>query len=341
MKVNLKDTLVGRSSNIGTHATAARRFLVENVDDISFDRDTEVQLFRTRDVLVKTVISELYMQAGVEGKHDIFTLLSLDHTAKIPSWFLISWLDIDVLELDHTDKSSYHILSSIPKYKDKVLVDITPYYSRSKNSIINSGDFYSRIVRNLLTRSYSQSNSLWLSPTLIYLLAKIYSTVLSNKLGRIYNLSIQEQYVITTIFVVYFVNACSTETDLISPLLGKMDFVNKATNVRPIYDHLMESYDSTNFNIAAVVGSIVELGPARMSGLTISTLMSMYSTLYSNQLISLLAVEYPPYFAYIVLAAMSGEKTNIHHTMKLLNLKRETVELQNEIMKTASFIRKL
>jgi hypothetical protein len=341
MKISLSGTSIGMTSNITDYAKNARKFLIENVDAISFDHDEELRLLKTHDNLVKTVVSELYQQALVEEKLEMFTLLTLDQVTKIPSWFLISWLDIDTLELHNSDKNSYDILSSITKYRDKVLMNITPYYSRNRNAIVDVSEFYSRIVRNMLNRSYRLSGKLWLTPTLVYLLTKLYSIILSTKIGKLYNLTHQEQYVIATVLSVYFTNNCSDIEDTINPIMFKMDFLQRVVNTKVIYEHIEEKYTVDTFDLKATIDTIVALSPTRMNKFTLSTFLSMNSSLSSNQMMSLIALEYPPYWCYLVLSALSGEKTNIYHTIKTLNLRKESMEFQNEILKTSSFIRSL
>lgn len=341
MKIRLNDTTVGQSSNIDNYAKNARAFLVDNVDHITFNHDEQKQLFKTQDRMLRTVVSALYDQASEEGVMDIFTLLNLDHVRQIPSWFLISWLDLDVKELQTTDPQSYRILTTIPQYRDKILVDITPFYSSKRHTITDTSNYYSRVVRNLLTRSYHQFDRLWLSPQLIYLLTKFYAMVLSSKIARVYSLNFQEQHLVATILAVYFTNHCSDIPDTINPIMGKMEFLTRAVETKPVFEYIKEKYDVKSFDLTAVVDTIVELGPSRINKFNLSTFRSMNASLTSNQLISLISLEYPPYWAYLIISALSGDKSNIYHTLKSLNLRRESTEFQSEIVKTKSFIRSL
>ena len=341
MKIDLTQTSIGRSSNVSDYASNARAFLLENIEFITFDHDEERRLLKTQDRFVKTVMSDLYLQMIEEDKSEIFTLLTLDQVRKIPSWFLISWLDIDTLILKQTDVHSYNTLSGISRYRNKILVDITPYYSRKKNEIVDSNGLYSRIVRNLLCRSYFQSDKLWLSPGLIYLLTKFYAMILGSKIGRMYNLSIQEQFVVSSILSVYFVNRCSNIPDTINPLMYKMEFLGRMADVKSIYNFISENYTVETFDLQAAIDTIVKLGPSRISKFNLKTFQQMMINLTSNQSISLIALEYPPYWAYIILSAISGEKTNTYHTIKNLNLRKESLDLHKEMIQTKSFIRSL
>jgi len=341
MKISLSDTSVGKSSDIGNYFKGARKFLLENKDSITFKHDEQKALLKTQDRMLNTVMSNLYEQALSEDKLGIFTLLTLDRVKQIPSWFLISWLDFDTLELKKTDPQSYNTLSSIPEYKEKIIVDITPFYSRGKESIVDPTNLYSRLVRNMLCRSYFLSGSMWLSPALIYSLTKMYAMVLSSKIGRVYNLAIQEQYVVATILSVFFTNRCGDTGDLINPIMWKMDFLQRAVDVKSIYSYINEHYSEATFNLQAVVETIVALGPSRLSKFNLPTLYSMNTNLTANQLISLIALEYPPYWCFLILSSLSGDKSSIYHTIKNLNLKRDADDFQNEIIKTRSFVRSL
>ena len=91
----------------------------------------------------------------------------------------------------------------------------------------------------------------------------------------------------------------------------------------------------------AVIDTIVEFSPARMGNFTLSTFYSMYANLTSNQVMSLLALEFPPYWCFLIVSAISGDKTSIYHTLKTLNLKRDAILFQNDLLKTNTFIKSL
>jgi predicted DNA-binding protein YlxM (UPF0122 family) len=341
MKTILSDTYIGHTSNITTYAHNARKFLLDNVNRITFNHDEEEKLLSTQDPMLRTLMSELYQQALVEKKLSDIKLIILDKIDKIPSWFLISWLDIDTMILRNTDKGSADILNSITEYRDKILLDVTPFYSEKRRAITDTTGFYSRVIRGMLCRSYQFFDRNWLTPNLIYYLAKFYGIILSTKIGRVYNLNYQEQYVIATILVCFFVNRCCISNRVINPIMSKMDFLRKSVDTKPIFDYIEEKYTDENFDLNAVVDSIVELGPARISNFNLSTFLQMNLSLTSNQMISLVALEYPPYWAHILISAMSGDKSSIYHNIKSLRLNKEAMEFHNEILKTSSFIRNL
>lgn len=341
MKIELTSTYIGESSNIQDYARNARKFLLDNVNRITFNHDEEMRILNTNDMMLRTPMSELYQQALVEKKLNIFRLLTLDKVDKIPSWFLISWLDIDTRILRDTDKSSADILNSISEFRDKILIDITPYYSEKKRGINDTSAFYSRIVRSMLCRSYHFADKMWLNPGLVYLLTKFYSIILSTKLGRLYNLTYQEQYVAATALSVYFVNRCLTETEVINPIMGKMDFLRRNVDTKPIFDFIREKYTEKTYDLKAVIETIVEFGPARMQQFNLSTFFQMNLHLTSNQSLSLVALEYPPYWCYLILSALSGDKSSLYHSIKTLNLRKDGIALENDIIKTTSFVRSL
>lgn len=337
MKVHISQTSVGKNNNIVDYAKNARAFLIDNMELISFNHDVS-ELLNTHD-MVRTVISEIYHKAKDSGKLDIFSFLELSRVHNIPAWFLISWLDLDILELKNIDQSSYSALGSISRYKDKILVDITPYYSEKKRMITDSTNFQGRVVRNYLCRSYLNMSDIWLSPNLIYFMTKFFSVILASKIGRMYNLTYQEQYVVATILAVYFVNRVTVSDDAVNPIMLKMDFLNQVVNTKEVYAHIRDKYKNAyEFDMKAMISTIIELSPSRLSRFNDSTFYSMNMGLSSNRLMSTIALEYPPYWCYLVLSAMSGEKTNIYHTIKNLNLRKDTIGFQQEIMRSSSFI---
>lgn len=341
MKTTLETTYIGQTSNIDEYARNARKFLIDNVHSITFSHDEEIKLLDTHDSMMHTPMSDLYKQASDEEKLSNIRLLILDKIDKVPSWFLISWLDIDTMTLRQSDKQSSDILNSISEYRDKILIDITSYYSNKKRVISDTSSFYGRIIRNLLCRSYHTSQRMWLSPNIIYLLAKFYAIILSTKIGKIYNLNYKEQMVAATALTVYFVNKCSDQTEVIDPMMGKMDFVRKNIDTKPIYEFIEERYTNESYDLEGVIQTILEFSPSRISNFTKSTFYSMNAHLTSNQMISLIALEYPPYWCYLILSALSGDKSNLFHSIRSLNLKSDAVSFQVDLLKSSSFIRSL
>jgi hypothetical protein len=340
MKIQLEQTYVGQASNIKEYGKNVRQFLINNENRITFNHDEEEKLLITHDPMTHTVMSDLYKQALYEKKMGIIRPIILNNVDKIPSWFLISWLDIDTLALRETDKQSADIINSISKFKEKILVDITPFYNENSRIIKDTGGFYNRIVRNLLCRSYYLDKQGWLTPNIIYSLTKMYATIISTKIGRVYNLSYQEQLVIMTILSAFFTSKCYNTNEVIQPVMSKMDFI-RAVDVHSIYDFIKEKYTTNTFDLKAVIDCIVELGPSRLNNFNLSTFFNMNLNITNNQSISLLALEYPPYWAYIILSALSGDKTSLYHSIKSLKLDRDAMVLKNDIVKTSSFIHSL
>ncbi len=341
MKISISDTTIGKSSNLQNYVKESKRFLVENESSIIMNDRDQRSILNSQNTLMKTVISELYQQAIAEEKLDMFTLLDLTKVSNIPSWFLITWLDIDILSIKDTDSSSYKVMSSIPSYRDKILVDVTPHLSKQTRGIKDITGFQAKIIRDLLCRSYLLSDTLWLSPTLVYLLAKIYVTVLANKLGRLYNLTVIETYQLATILAVFFTNKCATIDDVINPVMHKMDFLSRSVEVKEIYKYIESKYDVKTFDLVAVIDTMKHFGPSRMGKMNLATFFDMNTNLGPSQIESLISLEYVPYFCHIILQAVSGSKSSMYHQMKKLNLSKEANQLGSEILRTNSFIQRL
>lgn len=337
MKIHLEQTVIGQSSNIHEYGNSTRKFLVDNANRIVFNHDEEERLLDIHDPMTHTLMSDLYKQSLYEKKLGMIKPIILDKIDKIPSWFLISWLDIDTLLLRETDKASADIIGSISEFRDKIIVDVTPFYNEKTRMIKETSGFYGRIIRNLLCRSYHVNKMGWLTPSLIYLLTKLYATIIATKISRVYNLSFQEQLVVTTILCIYFTNRCYNGNDVINPLMNRLDFIRTA-DTKGIFEFVREKYHGKTFDLKAVVETIVELGPSRLDKFNISTFFNMNMNITSNQSISLIALEYPPYWAYVIFSALSGDKTGLYFSIKSLHLDKDALVLKNDIIKTSSFI---
>lgn len=338
MRINIADTSIGKQSNIKDYGKNSVRFLVDNVDSIAIEKAKALKLLKGKNSLLNTIIGELYQRALMEEKLELFTLLNLSNKKNLPSTFLISWLDIDVLSLKNTDENTYKILSSLPEYCDQILVDITPYLSVKTGEINDITGVQSRVIRDLLCRNYELFDTLWLTPNILYYITKIYCLILANKIGKVYNLNYQETFKVATVIAVFFTLRCSTSKDVINPIMHKMDFLTRMVDTKPIFKYISEKYTDKEFTLQAMVDTIVEFTPDRMSKLSVATYLSVNTSLGSSQITSLVNLEYPPYFTAAVLGALSGDKSSIYFQLKNLKLKRDADTLAKELLKSNSFI---
>ena len=338
-KIDLSMTTIGQETNLKNYAKESAKFLIEYSDSIIIKKENGINLLNTSNLLMKTIVSELYNQAIAEEKLDTFTLLNLSKVSSIPSWFLITWLDLDVLAVKQLDPQSYSAISSIGEYRDQILFDITGHIDRSKTVLKDRSGLQNRVIRDLLCRNYLTFDTMWLSPVLLYHLTKIYSLILANKLGRLYNLSYQEMYTAATVIGVFFTNRCGDIKGVINPIMHKMDFFQHVINTKEVFAHISSKYTEKDFDVKAMVDTIRELGPSRMNSLNQSTFFNMNTTLAGTQIVSLINLEYPPYFTASVLGALSGDKSSSYHSIKNLNLHKDSDAIIKEILKTNSFIR--
>ncbi len=339
MRVNLADTTIGKQTDLKNYGRNASKFLIDNYHSITMESQDELRILKANDSLINTVIGELYRQAISEEKLGIFTLLNLAKMQNIPSMFLITWLDVDILGLKDTDPTGYKTISSLPKYRDQILLDISPHISKKDSRVRDITGLQYKVVRDLLCRNYLQFDTLWLSPTLLYHITKIYCSILANKIGRLYNLSYQETHTIATIFAVFFTLRCSTSEDVINPIMHKMDYLTRIVDTKEIFAYIKDKYTDKTFDMDAVIDTIKELSPSRVRNLTTATFFAMNSNLGSSQILSLINLEYPPYFTASLLGALSGDKGSIYFFIKNLNLRKDADALSKEILKTSSFIR--
>lgn len=341
-KINILDTTIGKGVDLKSHIADTLKFLISNKSSIVLPNVEREKLIKSANTPMRTVISDLFSSLLEDEKLGIFQFLNLSHIEKIPASFLITWLDLDVRQMSKYDRHFYDVLSVIPEYKDKILLDITPFISRDGSRLVDISTFQAKIVRDALCRSYSLSESEWLSPTLIYYFAKFYSIVISNRLGRIYNLTYQEQMVIAAVLSVYFINKCSPVEMPDNSMMRRLDYVNRIVDTTDIMDTVQRKVsEAGKFTIKEVVDVIVELSPTRLGKFNVHSLFSTMLNLSSNQLISIISLEYPPFWCFNVLDAMSGAKTSLYHTIKTSGLGKETGKLATELVNSKTFSRSI
>jgi hypothetical protein len=74
------------------------------------------------------------------------------------------------------------------------------------------------------------------------------------------------------------------------------------------------------------------------SRLTVPILNMRFASMFNDNHVSIIALEYPPYFAFLVLLVLSNIRINLSFYMKNLNLVKEGNEVFDQLIRSSLFL---
>lgn len=335
-KINIYETDLMKAIDSKSYLKKMTSFLAHSRGTISISDKISSLIYNPSNILLNTIISDLFKLFLKENKIRLFSFIDLSSKKDIPEILLFNYINIDVLQLKHKFDSDYNVLKSFPEYNDRIIYNITDIIS-SNNTKIDGGILQQTIIRDLLSRSYFNFDENWLTPSILYYLTKFYAIPMSSNLGRIYNLNYQDQMMIATIFAIFFLQHCQKKPG-INPIIGRMDFLNRFINIKDITDVIEKEYKNKDLTFEDVASIIKILLPQRLSSLNAKSIYTLGRNANLNQVTSLISTEYPPYWCYNVLLAISGIKSNLYHTLKKLNMLNDLTKFGVEIRKSNQLI---
>jgi hypothetical protein len=339
-RISIFDTLTART-------TITKSQLTELVNFIIFNRGyrlgvNEVKTLTGVRPLTATVIGNIFSRAVELHKETLFSFLRVPKAnVKIPEVLTYTHVTYDLKQLNiDNDKTLYETISKIPDFANTLCLNVTPMI-RDTGLPIDALALQATFVRDLLSRSYfDNKTTMWLTPSLMRYLCRFYNMSMSSTIGSVYNLSFQEQQAVATVFSLYFLQLISdtntAEIIIKSWKLGlgtTQDIISVLSHLK---DLLAEKYDAMSLD--DVCTGINGLGLGRLGSVNRKFLYTRMRSIGPDIFTSMMALEYPPYWAYLVLLTLSGRKMGLIATFKKNDLQKESVSFAEDFIKTHSFL---
>lgn len=339
-RISIFDTLTARTTITNTQLSELINFIVLNRNYKL--ASTEIKALTTAHPLTTTVIGNLFTKAIDLHKESLFSFFKIPKTGiSVPEVFTYTHITYDLKQLDiDSDKSLYEIIKKVPELANTICLNITPML-RTTGEPIDILNFQSIFIRDLLSRSYFDNKStMWLTPSLIRYLCRFYNMSMSSTIGSVYNLTFQEQQAVATVFSLYFLQKVSdtitAETVVKSWKLGlgtAQDITDIITKIKEI---LGDNYTGMSLDDACV--GVNALGIGRLENLNRKFLYMRMKNIGPDIFTSTMAIEYPPYWAYLVLSTLSGRKMGLLSTFKRNDLVKDAASFSDDFVKSHSFL---
>lgn len=293
-----------------------------------------------------TPISEIVHRIMSLGKDQTYSLIRLpSKTTALREVVDMTFVPFDILQLKEVTPSFSKTLSLLPEINDKIIVNITDI-TKANGEFSDITQFHWRIVRDFLSRSFFvSSGNVWISPSLVRYVAKVYSMTIGGQIARLFGLSPLIQMFIQTVFGLYFVGKMTTSE--IAPEfmkshykgLGLYDPQDLGQILAFVEDTLEKKTPESLEDVFAVIDAYDhdQLKTTQGSRLTRAVLNVKLAQIFPENHVSTIALEYPPYFLFLILLVLSNVRIGLSFPMKNLNLDREGKDLMEQLLKSPLF----
>lgn len=339
-RISIFDTFTARR-------TITRAQLGELVNFLIFNRNcklggNDVRTLLATKPLTNTVVGNLFNRTIELQKTSLFSFIKIPKmNASFPEVITYTHVTPDLKQLDvPTEQHLYEAISQVPEFANTICFNVTTMLRGSGEPIDLLG-FQSIVIRDLLSRSYfDNQTTMWLTPSLIRYLCRFYNMSLSASIGSVYNLTFQEQQVVATIVSLFFLQKVSdtstAEAFIKSTKLGLGSQQEISDIISALKDALGADY--ANMDLDGVCLGIRALGTSRLSSINRLFLYTRLKGIGPDTFTSTMALEYPPYWAYLVLLTLSGRKMGLLSTFKKNDLQKEAGSFADDIARTYSFL---
>lgn len=323
MKRKFFDLGFVKSTGIIGQTPRALKYLVENRDAV-LPYGVVAEMAQNIRVILKTPMAEFFDHIlNAKGLNNFASLYLLESDSSIPELLAQTLISLDLKQLDTNS-----ITRSFNEINNKILVNVSGFIKRdratSRFSVTSIDSFINQFNRGLLVASYDDSTDGWLSPYLGEFTVRTYSMILSSVIARYYNLSIPETMQVMGILALFMSQLLdSDDGDPVFPtLFGRCTFVGSRVELLQL-SKSCEHESRKGLTLESTCNLISELGPERLRNFNLRSLYTLACNLGPDTVTTSLALEYPPYWVYILMLSLSGNKIPIVYQLNSMRLANE------------------
>ena len=262
----------------------------------------------------KTIINELFERCVNSGYISEFaTAIPIDNKT-ITNIGIPDLLTASAITVDFKNNPEALPLSSFYELNNKLLVNIgglVKINEQTRSLLVSDiNELHSMYVRSMLVRSFSVSDG-WLSPNITNYIVKAYALSLANLIGRSESLTFPEQINVAMIFALYMSQQFArTDDDPAKPRnFYRCTYLGSINDLEDIASRAADRARN-GLTLQDCCELVAELGPQRLQKFNIGTFYRTGVLLGPNTdpLTTRIALEYAPYFTYMLLNVLSGSR---------------------------------
>ena len=322
MKRQFFDTGFATFAGLTSQIPRVLRYAIENRNSIFSTSELMQLALSTRNILKTPMASVFERLVSSEKLENFAAIYPNEKGSSIPELLTASNITLDLKQVPDPT-----LLKSFPELRNKVLINMTGFLRPDRSTggyTVNAVDlFQNTVVRGHLVASYQDSDG-WLTPYLAEYAVKSYSMILSGLISRYYSLTLVETMKVQGVLALFMCQLFSRETDslVFPPLFNKCTYIGSHTELQELADEC-ESFTKNGLTVNTLCELIAHVGPDRMKAFDQASFKALCGNLGPDILTSQISLEYPPYWVFIMLLALSGAKLPLIFQMNAQKLTQE------------------
>ena len=306
MKRKIFDTSKAEFTGLKQYIPRALNYVVNNRNNVLSVEELTSLINPIRTIL-KSPMAEIFdRMVAAKVLNNFTTLYVPGKDSDIPELLASSVCTVDFKEIDHNK-----VLRGLSELEDKVVVNITNCLRRDKvgtlyiDAIDNLQNQY---VRGQLVAAYNDIDD-WIDIYSAEFCMKSYSMILSNIISRYFNLSLMETFKVRTVLALFMAQMIYNDDDFKHPpLVMRATWGDLSTReVMEIVNEVTED-QTKQFTIESVCKVLATHISDKMDKFNPRVFYNLFANLGTDVIQTGFALEYPPYWIYMLLQALSGTK---------------------------------
>lgn len=307
MKRKIFDTSKADSTGLKQYIPRALNYVVANRNNI-LSVDELTSLINPIRTILKSPMAEIFdRMVAAKVLNNFATLYVSGKDSDIPELLASSVCTVDFKEIDHNQ-----VLRGLSELNNKVIVNITNCLRRDKvgslyvDAIDNLQSLY---VRSQLVAAYNDIDD-WIDIYSAEFCMKSYSMILSNIISRYFNLSLMETFKVRTILALFMAQTLTDDQNFkCPPLILRATWGDLTTReVGEIVNEVTEG-QTKPFNLKSMCEVLATHVSDKMDKFNSRVFTNMFANLGTDVIRTQFALEYPPYWIFMLLEAFSGTKS--------------------------------
>jgi hypothetical protein len=320
MKRNFFDTGFSTLAGLRGQTPNILKYVIENRNSI-LSSDELVEMAQSIRSVLKNPMAEMFSRmVSAKQLSNFAGLYSKDSGKELPEVAASQNISLDLKQI-----SGSNIVSSMPNIHNKLLVNLTPLIREDrvthKFTVSAVDTLQSIFCREQLVASYYDRDT-WLNPELSAYVVKTYSMTISSAISRHFGLSVTEGMVVAGIFAIFMCQMLEDGNSYYPALLNRCDFLGSRKDIEGLAS-LCREESSKGLTLVSVCDLVAKMVGTRLEKFNLSILKSICGNLGSNSIATFIALEYPPYWTWLVVSALSGSKIPLSYALNNVKLKQD------------------
>lgn len=339
------DTATGKVTASTDQLKLLVKFLSENYYQLTLPPDVASRVFNTR-MSAQTSLTRIIDRLVAVKKESLFNVYAVPKQFRVstPEIAQYSHITFDVKQMP----PSLQLQLSMSPFNNKIVTNISPWLTRN-GDISDTSYVHSMLVRDVLSRSYyNASGSPWMFSATLRFLAKFYTMALSGAVSSAFNLTDFEQTSVSIITAYYFLRmTLESKSDAATMLKTNLKYLRLGGSELAVSDGINFAdriFDAGNTGRVEFTQycDILNGLPINRLKLDRRWFISRASHWGPDIHTSAMALEYPPYWAYLMIMAASGHKIGLARTMDKISSRKEIeAELVDGLLRSPNFFTNL